>query len=69
MTKKKCTAVWPAMFFSVFKLIPEKILARKKKYSRQAVSWKLEKNTSGKKGMYSRLVVSWSTKHKTQHTS
>ncbi len=27
--KKKCTVVWPAMFFSGFKLQPEKIMTRK----------------------------------------
>ncbi len=38
------------MFFSGFKLQPEKITTRKKTYSRPDISWKLEKNTSGKKG-------------------
>ncbi len=33
MTKKKRTVVWPAMFFSGFKLQPEKITTRKTKRS------------------------------------
>ncbi len=48
-TGKKTTVVWPAMFFSGFKLQPEKNTTGKKAYSRPAVSWKLEKITSGKK--------------------
>jgi hypothetical protein len=67
--KKKRTVVWPAMFFSGFKLQPEKITTGKKTYSRPAVSWKLEKITSGNKKVQSSLVVGWRATHKTQHTS
>ena len=66
--KKKPTVIWPAMFFSGFKLQPEEITTGKKTYSHPAVSWKLEKITSGKK-VQSSLVVGWRAKHKTQHTS
>jgi hypothetical protein len=54
------------MFFSGFKLQPEKVMTGKKTYSRPSVSWKLEKNTSGKKG----TVVSdgW-LEGKTQNTT
>ncbi len=31
--EKKRTVIWPAMFFSGFKLQPEKITTRKKRYS------------------------------------
>ncbi len=41
---------------------------QKKTYSHLAVSWRLEKITSGKK-VQSPLVVGWRAKHKTQHTS
>jgi hypothetical protein len=34
--EKKRTVVWPAMFFSGFKLQPEKITTGKKRYSRLA---------------------------------
>ncbi len=54
MTGKKRTVIWPAMFFSGFKLQPEKITTEKKMYSCPAVSWKLEK-LRPKKKRYSRL--------------
>ncbi len=54
------------MFFSGFKLQPEKLRAEKKTYSRPAVSWKLEKNTSGKKGT---VVSSRWLEGKTQNTT
>jgi hypothetical protein len=66
--EKKDTVMWPAMFFGGFKLQSEKITTGKKRYSHLAVSWKLEKITSGKKG-----TVVWSsvgaqnTKHNTHH--
>ncbi len=37
--KKVQSIVWPAMFFSGFKLQPEKITTRKKRYSRLANGW------------------------------
>jgi hypothetical protein len=54
------------MFFSGFKLQPEKILTRKKTYSHLAVSWKLEKFTSRKKGT---VVSSRRLEGKTQNTT
>jgi hypothetical protein len=54
------------MFFSGFKLQPEKIMTGKKTYSRPAISWKLEKITSGKKGT---VVSSCWLEGKTQNTT
>jgi hypothetical protein len=55
------------MFFGGFKLQPEKITTEKK-YSHLAVSWKLEKITSGKKGtVVWSLVGAQNTKHNTHH--
>jgi hypothetical protein len=52
------------MFFSGFKLQQEKITTGKKTYSHPAVSWKLEKITSRKKGTSSRRLEG-----KTQNTT
>ncbi len=65
-TGKKCTVVWLAMFFSGFKLQPEKNTTGKKTYSRPAVSWKLEKITSRKKGT---VISSHRLEGKTQNTT
>jgi hypothetical protein len=67
-TGKKRTVVWPAMFFSGFKLQPEKTTTRKKStVVRPSVgNWK--KIYLEKKVQLS-LVIGWRAKHKTQHTS
>jgi hypothetical protein len=68
-TGKKRTVVWPAMFFSGFKLQPEKITTGKIKRTVVRPSVGNWKKIRPEKKVQSALVVGWRAKHKTQHTS
>ncbi len=69
MTGKKRTVVWPAVFFSGFKLQPEKITTRKKNVQLFGRQLETGKNYARKKKVQLSLVIGWRAKHKTQHTS